>query len=84
MSNIHETNPEELGKVVGGFIYEGPKEWLRGYKIACPFCNCEDRDVIEDRGSYRETNAYFRCTQCKRTFSYHFMNQRNIELWKDR
>lgn len=76
--------PEELEKVAGGFTYEGPKEWLRGHRIACPFCNSGDRNVIKERGSYRETSAYFRCAKCKRIFSYHFMNQRDIELWKDR
>ena len=36
MSDIHEMHPNELEKVAGGFIYEGPKEWLRGREIACP------------------------------------------------
>ena len=83
MENRREIRAEELEQASGGFAYEGPREWLNGHRIVCPYCGCEDRGAILNQPSWRPNNAYFRCTGCDRNFSYHYNDRQGIIRFDD-
>lgn len=64
-----ELNVNELGKISGGWIYDGPVDWLKGTDIKCPYCGADDEETVHYCGRSRMFIG-FGCSKCKQQFNY--------------
>ena len=51
-----------------------------GYNVACPYCGSESEDVVRFRFiGNGGSGAHFRCENCNRPFSYHYLSDK---IWR--
>ena len=82
MSDMKKLDSHELEQVSGGWEFDGPRDWLVGHDIVCPYCGNGRRDVVTFTGSTSKSSAYFKCLDCKRMFIYSHLRGK-IELFDD-
>ena len=75
-----ELSMNELDQVSGGWEYDGKLKWLKGYIVPCPYCGSESEDVVRFRFiGNGGSGAHFRCENCNRPFSYHYLSDK---IWR--
>ena len=70
-----ELNVNEMEQISGGWVYDGPVEWLKGTNIKCLYCGAEDEETVHYLG--RSTmHICFECRNCHNTVNYEYFNGR--------